>query len=314
MDATFNTEVERWEAVVNNDAAADGRFFYAVASTGIYCCPSCRARTPHRVNVDFYGSASAAEAAGYRPCKRCRPSGATPSRRARDRIDGLDWPVLIQELDTQGYVQLGVVLRPEECRSLIAAYGDDDRFRSTVTMARHGFGRGEYKYFRYPLPDVVEEIRTATYPHLVGVANDWSERISLGRRYPPSFGAMLKYCRDVGQDRPTPLMLRYGPGDYNCLHQDLYGEVHFPIQLAILLDRPGRDFDGGAFMLTEQRPRMQSRGHVVPLSRGEGVLFAVNQKPVRGSRGDYRVKMRHGVSEVRVGNRHTLGVIFHDAA
>lgn len=229
------------------------------------------------------------------------------------RINRLDWPALTDDLDARGFALTGKILHADECRSLIRDYPADDRYRSTVVMARYNFGEGEYRYFAYPLPDAVAGIRAAVYPHLVATANQWCDRMGRDVRYPATLNAMLAACRDAGQARPTPLILRYATGGYNCLHQDLYGEVHFPIQLAVLLDQPGEDFDGGEFVLTEQRPRMQSRARVVPLARGEGVLFAVNERPVRGKRGDYRVKMRHGVSEISRGNRHTLGVIFHDA-
>ena len=194
-----------------------------------------------------------------------------------------------------------------------ALYGPGDGFRSHVHMARHGFGRGEYRYFAYPLPPVVEQLRTALYARLAPTANEWHERMGMPARFPAEHGAFLDRCHAAGQRRPTPLLLQYGPGDYNCLHQDLYGDQVFPLQVAILLSRPGEDFTGGEFVLTEQRPRMQSRASVVPLGKGDGVVFAVNSRPQRGTRGDYRVKLRHGVSTLRSGHRHTLGIIFHDA-
>ncbi|MGH7153862.1 MAG: 2OG-Fe(II) oxygenase, partial [Acetobacteraceae bacterium] len=196
----------------------------------------------------------------------------------------------------------------------ISLYDDDANFHSRVIMARHGFGKGEYKYFSYPLPSLVKEMRTALYPSLAKIANDWMEKIKSDLRYTPTHAAFLKRCHDAGQTRPTPLLLRYGPGDYNCLHQDLYGALFFPLQVAFLLSAPGRDFTGGEFVVTEQRPRMQSRVEVVSLAQGEGVVFAVNHRPVQGTRGSYRVTMRHGVSRLRSGSRFTLGVIFHDAA
>jgi uncharacterized protein len=214
-------------------------------------------------------------------------------------------------LDREGWAPLGGLLTPVECRALIASYDDDARFRSKVVMARHGFGRGEYRYFAYPLPTRVAQLRETLYPHLVPIANRWNERLRSEVRFPPTHGEFLKRCHDAGQTRPTPLLLKYGTGDYNCLHQDLYGEHVFPLQAAILLSA---GFTGGEFVLTEQRPRMQSRATVVPLSQGDGIVFAVNHRPVEGTRGPYRVAMRHGVSALRSGTRHTLGIIFHDAA
>ncbi len=236
----------------------------------------------------------------------------TPS--LAERIAALDWQRIGTELDTFGAAATGALLAPEECRALASRYGDDGAFRSRVVMARHGFGRGEYKYYAYPLPEPIAELRFSLYPHLATVANRWED--ALGRRdaFPTEHGAYLERCHAAGQRRPTPLLLRYGEGDYNCLHQDLYGALAFPLQVAFLLSRPGEDFSGGEFVLTEQRPRMQSRAEVVPLRQGEGVIFAVNQRPVHGGRGVYRVAMRHGVSRLRSGERFTLGVIFHDAA
>ena len=206
------------------------------------------------------------------------------------------------------------MLAPEECRAIAARYGDDAPWRKTIVMARHGFGRGEYKYFRYPLPDRVAALREGLYPRLAPIANRWNERMGLAPRFPATHAEFLARCHAAGQTRPTPLLLRYGAGDYNCLHQDVYGEHVFPLQVAVLLSQPGRDFTGGEFVLTEQRPRMQSRVEVVPLSQGDAVVFAVRGRPVAGSRGDYRVALRHGVSRIRSGERFTLGVIFHDAA
>jgi uncharacterized protein len=205
------------------------------------------------------------------------------------------------------------LLPPPTCRQLAALYAEDSRFRSRVVMSRHGFGRGEYRYFAYPLPPLVAGLRTALYPRLAPVANAWSARLGDERRYPPTLQAFLERCHAAGQVKPTPLLLQYGPEDYNCLHQDLYGEWVFPLQLTVLLSQPGDDFTGGEFVLTEQRPRMQSRVEVVPLAQGDAVVFAVHHRPVRGTRGDYRVNLRHGVSRVRSGRRQTLGVIFHDA-
>lgn len=224
-----------------------------------------------------------------------------------------DWTRIEATLDREGWAVLPGLLSPQGCIGLAAAYDDDTAFRSTVTMARHGFGRGEYRYFAYPLPPVISALRTALYPHLAQIANRWHGRMRLDRRFPAAHGDFLAQCHAGGQTRPTPLLLRYGPGDYNCLHQDLYGEHVFPLQIAVLLSAPGADFEGGELVLTEQRPRMQSRTAVVPLEQGDAAVFAVNQRPVPGSRGDYRVTMRHGVSTIRRGRRHTLGIIFHDA-
>ncbi|MBU3078115.1 2OG-Fe(II) oxygenase [Sphingomonas quercus] len=226
----------------------------------------------------------------------------------------MNWTSLIDELDERGCAVLPGLLSPAQCRAAAALYDEEDRFRSHVQMARHGFGRGEYRYFRYPLPDPVAALRSALYPRFAGLADRWNARMGNAVRYPADHAGFLERCHAAGQMRPTPLLLRYGPGDYNCLHRDLYGEHVFPIQVAILLSVPGEDFTGGEFVLTEQRPRMQSRCEVVPLGQGDGVAFAVNDRPVRGARGDYRVHMRHGVSRLRSGRRHTLGIIFHDAA
>jgi hypothetical protein len=229
------------------------------------------------------------------------------------RLAAVDWVRIGAMLDAHGCAVLGLLLSSGECASLAQTYGDDAQFRSRVVMARHGFGRGEYKYFAYPLPDVVTRLRTALYTELAGIANRWNEAMGLGVRYPVVHADYLDRCHRVGQTRPTPLLLQYGEGDYNCLHQDLYGEHVFPLQATFLLSAPGQDFTGGELVLTEQRPRMQSRAEVVPLRQGEGVIFPVHHRPVRGTRGIYRVTMRHGVSRVRSGRRHTLGIIFHDA-
>lgn len=216
-------------------------------------------------------------------------------------------------LDKFGYAITPSLLSAAECNALAELYDDDTRFRSKVIMKRHGYGSGEYKYFSYPLPEKIQALRTVLYPSLAEIANDWSAAIKSPVRYPDTHEAFLARCHDARQTRPTPLLLRYEAGDYNCLHQDLYGEHVFPLQAAILLSRPGEDFAGGEFVLTEQRPRMQSRAEVVPLRQGDAVIFAVNERPVRGTKGTYRVKMRHGVSRLRSGHRHTLGIIFHDA-
>jgi len=231
-----------------------------------------------------------------------------------ERLDSLDWARISAELDERGWALTGPILTPAECAELISAYSDDVAFRSTVVMARHGYGRGEYRYFAYPLPAIVAELRDALYARLVQVANRWRDGLGLGDPFPDAHADYVARCHAAGQKRPTPLILRYGPGDYNCLHQDLYGDLSFPLQAAFLLSRPGSDFTGGEFVLTEQRPRMQSRVTVVPIEAGEAVIFAVNRRPVMGARGTYRVTMRHGVSPVHGGSRHTLGIIFHDAA
>ena len=226
----------------------------------------------------------------------------------------IDWEKLSAGLDERGSAVVERLLSPAQCRGLAALYAKDDLFRSRVVMARHGFGRGEYKYFGYPLPEVVAAPRTALYPRLAEIANRWNAAMGIDARFPPDHRAFLKRCHAAGQRRPTPLILKYEEGDYNCLHQDLYGEHVFPLQLTILLSEPERDFTGGEFVMTEQRPRMQSRAEVVPLEQGDAVIFAVNERPVRGTRSTYRVRLRHGVSRVRSGRRYTAGIIFHDAA
>jgi hypothetical protein len=231
----------------------------------------------------------------------------------RRRIAAADWARVESDLDARGFGVIERLLGAGECRSLATLYPDETRFRSHIVMARHGFGRGEYKYFAYPLPGLAAALRTELYPRLSAIANRWNEAMGLEARYPAGHAAFLKRCHEAGQVRPTPLLLQYGPGDFNCLHQDLYGEHVFPLQVAVLLSEPGEDFTGGEFVLTEQRPRMQSRAAVVPLRRGDAVVFAVRHRPVRGTKGTYRVNLRHGVSEVRTGRRHTLGIIFHDA-
>jgi hypothetical protein len=223
------------------------------------------------------------------------------------------WERIFRELDDRGSAVVSGLLDADACRALAGLYDDDARFRSRVVMARHGFGRGEYKYFRYPLPEPVATLRTEVYRRLAPFANRWSEALGPGTRYPDTHAEYLARCHAAGQSQPTPLLLRYEAGDYNCLHQDLYGAHVFPLQLAILLSAPGQDFSGGEFVMTEQRPRMQSRVDVVPLTQGDGVVFAVHHRPVRGTRGTYRVNLRHGVSRIRSGRRQTLGIIFHDA-
>jgi len=229
-------------------------------------------------------------------------------------VTAVDWTKLALDLDAQGSAVIERLISPQECAALAALYADDALFRSRVVMAKHGFGRGEYKYFSYPLPALIGKLRAALYPHLAAIANRWNGAMGVDVSFPANHAEFIKRCHGAGQRRPTPLLLQYGAGDYNCLHQDLYGEHVFPLQLTILLSEPGRDFTGGEFVLTEQRPRMQSRAEVVPLGRGDAVVFAVRHRPVPGKRGVYRVNLRHGVSRVRSGRRHTAGIIFHDAA
>ena len=242
------------------------------------------------------------------------PRNATEVPPIVGSIEELRWDRVTQDLDAQGRAILGGLLAPSECIALAALYGDERHFRSRVVMAKHGFGRGEYKYFRDPLPPMVALLRSALYPHLAPVANRWNTAMRIGVRYPPTLAGFIARCHAAGQRKPTPLLLQYGAGDYNCLHQDLYGEHVFPLQVTFLLSDPGRDFTGGEFVLTEQRPRMQSRATVVPLRQGDAVVFAVRHRPVQGTRGTYRVNLRHGVSQVVSGRRHALGIIFHDAA
>ncbi|HEX3945671.1 MAG TPA: 2OG-Fe(II) oxygenase [Rhizomicrobium sp.] len=228
-------------------------------------------------------------------------------------MNEIDWRAAIGELDGYGCATLKAVLSCEDCRTVVALYGDEANFRKRVVMAQHGFGRGEYKYFSYPLPALVADLRARLYPPLAEIANRWNAALKSDIRFPLTHAEYLERCHAAGQIKPTPLLLRYGEGDYNCLHQDLYGEHVFPLQAAFLLSGPGEDFTGGEFVLTEQRPRMQSRAEVVPLEQGDAVIFAVNERPMRGAKGYYRVKMRHGVSRLRAGSRFTLGIIFHDA-
>jgi uncharacterized protein len=238
------------------------------------------------------------------------PKGATD---LADRLATLDWPRLGTSLDEAGHAVIPTLLARAQCAALARHYDEDSRFRSRVVMARHGFGRGEYKYLTYPLPEIVQRLRDALYPPLADIANRWHAAMGIETRFPETLEQFLARCHRAGQKKPTPLLLRYGEGDYNCLHQDLYGEHVFPLQATVLLSKPGDEFAGGEFVLTEQRPRMQSRVEVVPLEQGDAVIFAVNHRPVRGARGFYRVAMRHGVSRLRRGERLTLGVIFHDA-
>ena len=229
------------------------------------------------------------------------------------RIAALDWPRIEAELEARGCATTGPVLPPAQCLALAGGYEDHAAFRSRVVMARHGFGRGEYRYYAYPLPELIAALRTALYRPLAAIANRWEQALGRSGDYPAGHASYLDRCHAAGQCRPTPLLLKYGEGDYNCLHQDLYGEMLFPLQSTFLLSTPEENFSGGEFVMTEQRPRMQSRAEVVPLAQGEGVIFAVNQRPVRGTRGIHRVTMRHGVSRLRAGRRFSLGIIFHDA-
>jgi hypothetical protein len=239
---------------------------------------------------------------------------SSPAPSLAGRLAATDWDRVAAELDARGHATVPDLLAPAECAALAALYDRDDMFRSRVVMQRHAFGRGEYKYLRYPLPEPVAGLRAAAYPHLVPIADRWRAALGQDGGFPPRLEDYLAVCHDAGQTRPTPLLLRYEAGDYNCLHQDLYGALSFPLQLTVLLSDPAVDFTGGEFLLVEQRPRAQSRGEVVTLARGEAVIFAVRHRPVRGTRGVYRVALRHGVSRIRSGRRLTLGVIFHDAA
>jgi hypothetical protein len=238
-----------------------------------------------------------------------KPSTNTPAA----RVAQCDWDRIGADLNAQGSAVVEKLLTPDACRGIAALYANDDNFRSRVVMSRHGFGKGEYKYFAYPLPEPIAALRTALYPPLAAIANEWNARMGIDTRYPGRHADFLALCHEAGQTRPTPLLLQYDAGDYNCLHQDLYGDLASPLQLTVLLSEPGKDFTGGEFVMTEQRPRMQSRAEVVPLKQGDAVIFAVHQRPVQGTRGTYRVNLRHGVSRLRAGRRHTLGIIFHDA-
>ena len=227
--------------------------------------------------------------------------------------DDISWEQVYRDLDAEGHAIIKGVLSSDKCDEIRVLYENEKIFRSQVVMERHGFGRGEYRYFSYPLPDLINTIRTSFFPHLVPIANRWNEAMRIAVRYPAKHADFIQRCHKAGQNKPTPLILKYGTDDYNCLHQDLYGEHVFPLQIAILLSERGRDFTGGEFVMTEQRPRMQSRPMVVPLGKGDGVVFAVNHRPVQGKKSVYRVNLRHGVSRLLSGSRHTLGIIFHDA-
>lgn len=246
---------------------------------------------------------------GVLPC--VMPDRPAPLHR---RVQSLDWEALGRDLDMLGHAVVRDLLSPAECAGLAALYGEDSRFRSRVIMARHGFGMGEYQYFARPLPSMIDALRAAAYPPLAAVANRWCRALGEAESYPEALDAWLKRCHEAGQTRPTPLLLKYGAGDWNALHRDLYGDLAFPLQMTVLLSRPGQDFTGGEFTLVENRPRLQSRAHVVTLGQGDAVVFAVDRRPVKGSKGWYRTAMRHGVSTITSGERMTLGVIFHDAA
>jgi hypothetical protein len=305
----------RWAAVVARDRSADGSFYYSVSTTGVYCRPSCPARHAKPNHVGFHRTRAEAERSGFRPCKRCKPDQLReePGARAATRLAAIDWTAVAASLDGCGFATLGPLLSASECAELASCYEDGDRFRSTVVMARHGFGSGEYKYFAYPLPPLIAALRPELYRSLAPIANRWHDAMGIATHFPATHADFIKRCHAAGQKRPTPLLLRYHEGDYNCLHQDLYGEHVFPLQVVILLSEPGTDFTGGELVLTEQRPRMQSRAEVVPLRRGEAAVFAVHHRPVAGTRGIYSVNMRHGVSRLRSGARYTAGIIFHDA-
>lgn len=311
----FPDDDARWAAVAARDRSADGQFYSAVVTTGVFCRPSCPGR-PLRKNVRFYDTRAGARAAGFRACKRCHPDRLPEEGTLgalADRLAALDWQAIGAELDTRGCAVVAGLLDADACAGLVALGGEPSRFRSRVVMARHGFGQGEYSYFASPLPPLVGALRAGLYPPLAEIANRWARRLGSEDRFPARHEALLRHCAAAGQTKPTPLLLTYGPGDYNCLHQDVYGDVHFPLQAAVLLDEPGVDFAGGEFVLVEQRPRMQSRPEVVPLGRGDAVIFAGATRPRHGTRGDHRVTLRHGVSRVRAGTRRALGVILHDA-
>ncbi|MYM33864.1 hypothetical protein GTP38_05860 [Duganella sp. FT94W] len=267
-------------------------------------------------NSDGNGELDFGDAAAARrpkPTPAARPATAGAAAGIAVHVAGLDWQAIADELNAHGHAILPGMLAAEECAALAAQYDQSQLFRSRVVMSQHGFGSGEYQYYRYPLPSLIAALRGALYGPLAVIANRWHELMDLPDRFPAEHADFLARCHAAGQTRATPLLLQYQAGDYNCLHQDLYGEHVFPLQAAVLLSQPGQDFDGGEFVLTEQRPRMQSRVEVVPLKRGDLLIFAVHQRPVQGTRGIYRVNLRHGVSRLRTGARHTLGLIFHDA-
>jgi hypothetical protein len=241
-------------------------------------------------------------------------NSAKPDNSGTNSEINIDWQNALAQLDERGFALLTGVLPKEHCEALATGYADDGQFRSRIDMSRHAFGRGEYKYFKYPLPAVVQQLRSSIYPRLAPLANQWLDRLGTKQpRYPETLADFTKQCHRAGQRRPTPLMLKYGPGDFNCLHQDLYGDIFFPFQITFFLSQPGRDFEGGEFVLAEQQPRRQSRAEVLAPDQGDAVMFSVDYRPVRGARGHYRAHLRHGVSTVRSGSRYTLGIIFHDA-
>lgn len=311
LEPAYSDDDARWAACLARDASADGAFWSCVSTTGVYCRPTCAGR-PLRKNVTFVRTRQEAERAGYRPCKRCRPERFVAGPVAR-RIAEIDWRRVGAALDAQGWARLGTLLTDDECAGLIADYGDDGLYRSTVTMSRHGFGEGEYRYFADPAPPLVKNLREGLYPHLVPIASEWARTLGREHAYPADHAAYRRRCAEAGQLRPTPLILKYGPGGYNRLHQDLYGGEAFPLQAVVALSEPGKDYEGGAFILSEQAPRRQSRAEALTLRRGEALVFAVNERPAEGARGAYRVKMRHGIATIEKGARYALGVIFHDA-
>ena len=312
MDFSFADDDARRRAVSTRDSAADGAFYVCVRSTGIYCRPSCPARALPE-NVSFVRTRGEAEAVGMRPCKRCRPDRLAVGSLA-ERIATVDWSRVTNGLWESGFAPLGRLLGDQECADLKAAYNNPDLFRSTIEMKNHGFGSGQYRYFADPLPPLVLAAREGLYESLLPAARAWAREMACAADYPASHADYRRRCAEAGQTRPTTLLLRYGSGDYNRLHRDLYGGEIFPFQVVILLSEPRRDFWGGELVLTEQRPRMQSRAHVLTMEKGDAVAFSVSDRPVARARGVCRATMRHGVSTVRSGARMALGLIFHDAA
>jgi len=312
-DSSAIDETLAWAAVEARDRRFDGQFVYAVRTTGVYCRPSCPSRLPLRRNVEFYSAIDLAQAAGFRACRRCGSTAVHGVASIASRLATLDWAALERSLTQHGYAATAPVLAREECEALVRLYADSTRFRARVDMARHRFGEGEYKYLSDPLPELIAELREHAYPHLAPIANRWAEALGKKERFPAKLAEFLAECAEAGQTKPTPLLLRYEADGYNCLHQDIYGDVAFPIQLLVFLNEPGVDYTGGEFVLVEQRPRAQSAVEIVPGVQGGLVFFTTRERPARGTRGFYRVNVRHGVSRVRSGLRHTLGVIFHNA-